>query len=421
MRAGLAAVAAALTFAAAGPHGEPTAVMTAAAQNAGKAGTGSVQRREPRAGRGVRLGSFLTYLAADLGSTYVDNVFAAETNPQADLIATARSRLSVASDWGRHGVSLQAEGLATRHLRFTGENTLDYRASLDGFLDILRGTRIGVTAALSREHEDRAAPNAEGGLEPTQVDRRRVRMDAAHDTAVLGLAFAGSYETLDFADGPLPGAAEINNDDRDRSLWGLVVRVGAGRAARFRPFVQGAYDVTAYRLPRDDAGFDRDSTAVGADLGAAFDVVGIGRGEIALGYRRQDFDDPGLETMAGLTASLHLSSDLGADTRLRVTGARRLRETTVAGSPGFIETSAGLHLEHEILRHVEVDADFGFAANSFQGIDRRDDTYRLGAGLTYLYLDRAALLLRYDFTRRVSDADADFSLNRFSIGTRLRF
>lgn len=422
MRPGLLVPAAMLAAVAGGLDAGDTGVAReAAAQSAAPAGAEPVQRRRPPDDRGVRLGSFLTYLAADVTSTYVDNVFATDTNRQRDLITAGRANLAVASDWRRHGLSLRAGALTTRHLRFTGENTQDYRASVDGFVDVMRETRIGTTASLAREHEDRASPNDSRSLEPTRLERRSVRVDATHDMRSLGLAFVGSYETLDFADGPLPGPSVVNNDDRDRTLIGATMRIDAGRRAPFRPFVQGAYDVAAYRLPRDDNGFDRDSRGLEAALGAAFDIATLGQGEIALGYRRQAFDDADLETASGLTASLDLTSDLGEATRLRLGGGRRLRETTVAGSSGFFETSTRLHLQHQLMRRVEVDAELSFAVHDFRGIDRRDDTYRAGVGLTYLYFRQAALVLRYDFTRRESDAEADFSLNRFSVGTRWTF
>ncbi|RDD63168.1 outer membrane beta-barrel protein [Ferruginivarius sediminum] len=372
-------------------------------------------------GGGIRLGGFLTYLAADIATTYVDNLFATDEALVADVVAQARMAAEVESDWRSHGLAFRGVALGKAHTMTSSEDTVDYRASVDGFIDILPGTKVGGMASYAREHEDRASPNDARGSEPTPVDHVRAQVDAEQQFASLGLSFAASYEDLDFQDADFFGIATINNDDRDRTLWSGSARLRYDGGGRLRPFVHAAYDTTDYAAARDDNGFARDSDALEGAVGAELALGRATSGLIAIGYRRQDFEDARLGTVSGLTLQGRLDTDLGRSSRMELIVGRELRETTVPGASGFFETAADMRFKHRLLPKLHVNLTAGYARNDFRGIDRIDEVYRAGAGLEYALSGYARFRAQYEFTTRESSADADFTLNRVTSGLRLRF
>lgn len=370
---------------------------------------------------GVRLGSFLTYVSAGVSTTYTDNLFARDQARAADVIVALRGAARIETDWRSHGLGVNAKAVEKTHLTFSSENTLDYRLGVDGFLDLLPGTRVGGAASYAREHEGRASPNEAGGAEPTPVGYVAAQLGAEQKIGALGLEFAASYEELDFEDTRLLGVREINNDDRDRTVRGGQARVIHGAGSRLRPFVSASYAQTDYAAERDDNGFDRDSDAIEGAVGVELELGSDSIGEIAVGYRRQDFADKELGTVSGMTIEGRLDARLAGATHADLTVGRTLRETTVVGAAGFFETAADARLRHRLSDMLRLHLTGGIARNDFRGTDREDTVYHAGLGVAYVVNRHARLQLRYGFTRRNSNADADFTLNRFTTDVRLRF
>jgi hypothetical protein len=371
---------------------------------------------------GTRFGSFVGYLSVGLRETYNDNVFADSDEPEADLITHARPRIRIESDWRRHGLAATVEADASRHLEHPEENVVDYGASLSGHLDIAANGRVGAELSASREHEDRASPDDPDGEERTPIDRYAAALTAEQRFHRLGLAFAGSYERLDFDDvATATSGGGINNDDRDRTVARVAGRVSYGISGVYEPFVQAAYDVISYDQERDDNGFDRDSTGYEISAGTRYHPNGFTVMEGRVGLRKQRLDDNRLDEVSGATAEVSLKSNLTPATTGEAFAQRMFQQSTLTSASAFFSTLGRARLDHAFSPRLMVGVEGSLARHTFTGIAREDTI--LGAGVDARYDPTAYLRLSldYGFTQRSSTADADFTRNAVTLGAEMRY
>jgi hypothetical protein len=80
-----------------------------------------------------------------------------------------------------------------------------------------------------------------------------------------------------------------------------------------------------------------------------------------------------------------------------------------------------LEVDHELLRNVILNGLVAFSRDDFEGIDRADDTFDVGAGVSYLLNRNFSIDGNYTFTKRWSDLETEeFERNRFLIGVTAR-
>ena len=103
-------------------------------------------------------------------------------------------------------------------------------------------------------------------------------------------------------------------------------------------------------------------------------------------------------------------------TTIRVEAASRVEETTTPGASGFLDQSAGLRVDHELMRNVIVGARASYANQDYEGVARSDDVIRAGLGLDYLINRNFSVGLGYDYTDRDSNVPGlDYTRNEFGL------
>ena len=373
--------------------------------------------------RGTSLGRFTGHIGVGVRETYTDNLFAEQRDRRSDFITRIRPRARLDSRWQRHGLAATVEADAQRHARHPEENVVDYGGRVQGHLDIGARGRVGGDLSFSREHEDRTSPEDPGGESRTPIDRYAASAEARQRFQRLSLAFAGSYERLDFSDvaARQDNAGTINNDDRDRTVAQASGRVSYRLSGTYEPFIQGNYDRVRYDQARDDDGFNRDSQGYEISVGSLYRPNPFTVAELRLGYRQQNLADPQLSDVRGLTGEIRLVSNLTPTTTFTGEAHRMVQQSTLTSASAFFSTRGAARLDHAMWDNFLLGAESSLARNTFTGIGR-DDTI-IGSGLDLRY-DPSAFLrlsLDYDFARRISTTDAGFRRNRVTVGAELRY
>ena len=101
---------------------------------------------------------------------------------------------------------------------------------------------------------------------------------------------------------------------------------------------------------------------------------------------------------------------------------RSWEQTTVAGASSALTTNAGIGVSHSLLDTVTLDAGFNYRLESFEELERDDDTIEGTAGVTYLVNRFLHTGLDYKFTNRSSDAvGQDFTTHSFFLTLRFQY
>jgi hypothetical protein len=87
-------------------------------------------------------------------------------------------------------------------------------------------------------------------------------------------------------------------------------------------------------------------------------------------------------------------------------------------SPGYLRSDVGVSVDHELFRNLLLNGRINYQNDDYEGIDRTDNRFDVGAGVRYLLNNNAYLGGSYTLTRRNSDgafATGGFTRNLFLI------
>lgn len=117
---------------------------------------------------GIRMGSFFLSPGAELVWESNDNIYYRQNSGTSDSIIHLRRWLNLNSDWGRHELNLNAYADLGMYDEFGSEDYEDWVVSLDGRIDVRRGSAFNYKASYLQLHEDRSSPDDVGGIKPTE-------------------------------------------------------------------------------------------------------------------------------------------------------------------------------------------------------------------------------------------------------------
>ncbi len=356
---------------------------------------------------GIRAGAFLIFPSVTVIGTYDSNVYAEDNNRDDDVGLLVAPRITARSQWARHALEATVDARGGLFVEETGNNFLEVGGQVQGRLDITRQSRLNGTVSLRRRVEDRTDPNTTGVRDQTVFYVGRAAVVLRHEFARFFVQPGVQVTRLEYED-----AGAFNNDDRDRIRLQGGVRAGFKVSPRINAFAEAAANVVRYDQTPDDAGVNRDSEGFSVRAGAEIDFTGLLFGEFAVGYARQDYDDPALNTADGLSALIQLTWNVTPLTSVIVTGEAGVRETTVqfAGQRASANLQQRISVEvvHELRRNVLISGLVGYQRDDFQGTARTDNSFRVGAGVRYLVNRWLSLDVQYDFTARRSDAAVEY-------------
>lgn len=372
---------------------------------------------------GVRAGSFLIYPRLRIQEAYDDNIFASDGDEKDDFITLVSPRLDVASDWNNHAFDLHADAMIGRHADQGEEDFEDFSVGANGRLDITQRANLRTGVSYNRLHEGRGSPDdvrREGGsppVEPTIFDVGSAFLTYEQWFGHFLLELNGAADQLDYDNVSTEDGGTINNDDRDRAIIAGGLKLGYEFIPGYTAFVRGAVDHRRYDNLDAFNPLDRDSDGYLIEVGTDLDLTGVLFGDVAIGYRSQDYADPRFDTVGGVAGGASLIWTPTGLTTVSAFVTREIIETTVGGAAAIFETSGRLVLDHELLRNLLLQARVSVIDDDFQGIDRSDTYIAAGFGANYLMNRYVRLDLNYDYLDGGSDAQGqDFTDNTVSFG-----
>lgn len=238
----------------------------------------------------------------------------------------------------------------------------------------------------------------------------------------LRLTGQAERQIYDFRDGRTVAEAEVDQDFRDREILTYSGRAEYAVTPNASVFLVSAFDDRKYDRQPPAVDLNRNSKGKGIAVGAAFDYAALARGEIQVGYVKQDYS--GFSDIEGMTGKATLEwfpTDL---TSLTLTASRDVRDATVAGAGGFFSGNYDLQLDQELLRNLILTARVGYGLDQYKGVDREDKRTSAYLGANYLLNRNVGFTLAYDYLKQDSSGAAvgnSFEDNRLSLSSSVQF
>ena len=361
--------------------------------------------------RGLSLGGFQFYPSANLGGAVDSNIFAAETNSVDDIYGIVEASGVVRSSWSRHVLTFDASTTHASYDENPSEDRHDWGAGGQFQVDLGRGSFLRIDGHRDDLSEPRASVDGpQSAIRPTQYKRSTVGALLTLDFNRLSLEGEVDHIQFDYEDTSTADGAGIEQDfrDRDEASVRSAAKYEISPATEF--VIRGGYFDRDYNLEASDTAFrpnfdaDRDSTGFETEAGLAFEVTRLIYGEVRGGYASQNYDSTALPDIEGATFGVDLLWNPSGLTSFRLSGDRRIEDSTSVGVGGRFTSEASISVEHELLRHFVLSANARWAEFDFQGgPNRNDDLMAIGISARWFLSRRVHIESSYEFSDRDSN------------------
>ena len=378
---------------------------------------------DPYAPLGIRAGAFDLFPAVELIGGYNTNP-AREPGGQAAWFYTVAPELRVQSDWTRHEFKADLRG---SYIGYSPDETPTLsrpylNGKVDGRVDVTHDTRIDLGSRILVSTDNPGSPNLQAGLAKLPIyvvgggtvgsGQRFNRFDVS----IKGDVARTVYQNSILTDG-----STASNDDRNFDQYAGTLRGAYELSPGLTPFAEVGIDTRVHDLNVDFSGYQRNSNGLTANVGAKFELTRLLTGEAALGYTQRVYEDPRLANIDGLIANGSLLWTASALTNVKLTAASSVGESTIAGVSGVLYRDIGVQVDHAFRRWLIGSLKLGYGNDNYVGLDRIDNRYSAGVGLTYK-LNRSMQIkgeFRQDWLRSNVEG-VDYTASIFMLGLRLQ-
>ncbi len=204
-------------------------------------------------------------------------------------------------------------------------------------------------------------------------------------------------EILNFDPGELIGGGVLSTGDHDRSRYTATGQAEYAISPATAVYVGGDYNVLTYRLVPPAVPVRRDSHGYEAFVGSNFEVTGLTRADIRVGYLEQDFDARQLGRIAGFGVRGQLQYFPTQLTTVTFQVRRSVEDSGIPNTGGYLETGGAIAVDHEYRRYLMINAKVSYFNDSYQGLSRKDGEAFATLGATYLSSHHWRLKVAYEY------------------------
>jgi hypothetical protein len=375
---------------------------------------------------GVDLGAIVLRPSVTVEAGTDSNIFYQSANETDDVVVVTRPRVEAQTTWSRHQLSLAVGMDDFRYQDSESEHHTDVYADAEGRLDILRGTYLVIGGGQARRAESRSDPDAPGAAaKPVRYEDRHAHVAAVHEFGRFRGTVRLERQGLNYKDAPLIGGGVADQDVRDYTVTTATGRLEFALSPDTALLAEISGNKRDYELKPPRAAFNRDSEGSSYLIGFNTDLTNLVRGEVAVGYLQQNYDDGALSSPKGLALDAKLEYFATPLTTLTFAGRRRVDETIAAASASsYLTTALSARIDHELRRNILVTGGVSSESRAFEGVDREDDLLFADVGARFLLNRRLELGAAWRFERQDSSgalSAQDYDVNRFVVSAALRF
>lgn len=368
---------------------------------------------------GLHVGGFMIYPKLTAGLAYDDNIYALNTGAVGDEIFTVAPEVDIQSTWSRNALNAYVRDSQSLFAKYTTEDTNQYGAGASGKYEF--GDSV-FTAGVDygRYALPRSASNTgnEFSKHPIQYDYTALNGLLTHTFNRLRLSERIDYQVYDYFNGETAGGAQVFERNFNHEVATYTSKAEYAVSPDTALFVAGAYNDRTYDLAPPQVAYNSNSSGYDIGGGANFDITHLMRGEVQLGYMSQNYVSPLFRPIQGLSAKGQVEWFPTQLTTVTLTGLRAVGDSQIIGSAGFINSTGGIRVDHELLRNLILTATANVTQDKYSGIDRTDNIWGAGASANWLLNRHIGLDFAYTYADQRSTGAAagpSFKDNRLMV------
>jgi hypothetical protein len=378
---------------------------------------------------GLHLGGFIVYPKITTSIGYDDNIYALHTGAVGDEIFTLAPEIDVQSTWSRNALSGYVRAAQDVYAKYADEDTTQYGLGASGkyqFGDAAAGEAVltgGVDFgryALPRSAANSGSNGSLGAISkhPIQYDFTALNAELADTFNRLRISGRIDYQIYDYFNGETAAGAQVFEQNLNHGVATFTGKAEYAVSPDTAVFLAAAYNDREYQLRPPSVAYNSNSQGYNIAGGANFDITHLVRGEVQIGYMDQHYVSSLFPEIAGLSAKAQVEWFPTQLTTVTATALRAVGDSGIIGSAGYLNTTGGIQVDHELLRNLILTANAVATQNQYEGISRTDTIFGVGASANWLLTRAVGLTLAYTYTDQQSsgsDKGPSFGDNRISL------
>ncbi len=333
---------------------------------------------------GIRIGSFMLRPTLDVEVFNTDNVLRDDTNQEEATGTILRPKFRLNSNWSNHSLEVYGGLSRTDVPDYDSESVGEVEFGASSRLDIQRGSNIQAAVRYFAGREARGSIGTVADtVEPIEYDELTGTLAGIWEVNRVRASARVDMSRLNYEDGLLQSGGVANQDDRDRTTNSFTLRSDYALSPSFALFAQYSWDTRDYKAV--SAPFvSRNSKGETGLAGANFDIGDLARGEIGIGYVKQNYEAPVYGDTDGFGYRAAVEWFPSPRLTVAATASRSVEDSAVAGSGGALNSGMGLQFDYELRRNIILTAKSTSVEAEYTGFGRTDR--RVTHSLTGAYL-----------------------------------
>ena len=334
---------------------------------------------------GVRLGSFIVNPQLTTSVGYSDNVFNDNSNKRADVYSSFEPYVSMASDWSVHQLRLTGEADIRRFAKQTLRNQDAWNVQGSGRIDVTRDLTVRLDAQADRTFESPFSADVVANLTvPSRYLRTFVGTRTVYDSGRSRIIGTLDRSTYTFSSVQFANGVERDQRYRDRDVYNGTGTYEIGFSPSLSFYARVEADRNSFELARAFDAPSRNSTGYRAIAGSNFDIAGVARGTIGIGYSYRNFDaSQTYRNVGGVSVEARADWFPSELTSVGVALQRRLVDVDLSNAGSSWDNRIQVTVDHELLYNLIVTIGGEIRKRSYPQLSASTDVYRAEVGSRY--------------------------------------
>ncbi len=372
----------------------------------------------------IPVGSFDLLPRLSSSISYTDNVYQSRQLKISDGYVSVAPRITLASDWDRHSVTLNGSAALRRYFSQSIRDQDGWSLGAAGRLDLGDSVVLNADASRARTFQSSFSGSAVADLRSAiPLDRTLANARAVYTGGRFRLTAAGAFTDLAFKPVTNLAGVVLSQDQRDREVVTGAGQVEYALSPDTALFVLGEYSQTDYKRSLGPIPLNRGSQEVRALAGVSLDISSLIRGSVAAGYTRRNYKSPAFRDLSGLSVEGRIDYFPTRLTTVAFTARRVIEDSTIGNSGGFYNTGFSMGVDHELLRNLLLRVDAEYSFERYLGISGRAHVFQTSGGARYLFSRRMSVdfdLRHGDRSTNMSGLGPDFGETRATLGASFK-
>lgn len=370
-----------------------------------------------------KVGSYYYGGSATSEIGFDDNFRETAGNREGSFFSRNRARAWLNSDFAKHAFSASANVSHRHFINNTEEDEIFANIFTYGRLDLPEDTQFELIGSYKLDEEARGPSsfgfNPANTPQDQEFEARSFLTKNFDDVAFTfrsGVTYTQQEESVD------NNGSNLNRDDENNLLYDARLRGSLNISDKFNTFLEAGYNKRDFDQAVDRNGFERGSEGVHAAAGLYFTPTSNISGEVAAGYRYQNFPDQQFDSLSTFTLDLWATWAATKKLNFSVILDTSLDEETNFGDAATLTRSAFIQADYRPIDTLRLFAKSYYAQEDDIGSDEDLHQTFIGTlGSDFEINPNLYITAQYEHERFYAGfQNGDFAANRFSLGLSVK-